>query len=138
MEINLQNILDLFTNTYELSGWVLFLLGLFTLVGLITLLKKIFKKRNSNSYKEDMIYAVTWRWKWRKENIYDLHAYCPDCEDMLVYDDSPCTSSPKKETHFICQHCDQIKTTIPGGNNNYAISIIKREINRRIRMENNK
>lgn len=128
--------LSYFTSTYELKGWMISIICFFAFLGLIGLIKIAFKSKPKEEYIEDTIYDVIWRWKWRKEEIHNLHAFCPTCEDMLVYDDSPCRG-PKKETHFICEHCDQTKTTIPGGDNTYSSSIIKREINRRIRVLNN-
>mgnify|MGYP003516700603 CR=1 FL=1 len=40
------------------------------------------------------------------------------------------------DEEFICENCNsQIVSTIHGGNKNYAINAVKREIERRIRTE---
>lgn len=132
----LNEFLSYFTSSYELKGWLISIICFFAFIGLISLFKIVFKSKTKEEYTEDSIYEVIWRWKYKKDKIYNLHAFCPKCEDMLVYDDSPCRG-PNKETHFICEHCDQTKATIRGGDNTYATSIVKREINRRIRVLDN-
>lgn len=88
------------------------------------------------TYIEDFIYGTKWKWKWEKENISNIQCYCPKCDAILIYDD---TSKDTKHTElsktdFICENCNSsIVTTIHGGNKNYAINAVKREIERRIR-----
>ena len=97
---------------------------------------KISSKPEHLTYIEDSVYGAKWRWKWTKDEISDIQCYCPKCDAILVYDDrsshTKYTDVPK--TDFICQNCDsQIITSIHGGNKNYALSAVKREIERRIR-----
>jgi RNase P subunit RPR2 len=88
------------------------------------------------TYVEDFIYGTKWRWKWEKEEVTNIQCYCPKCDAILVYDDrsSHTKYTDVSKTDFICQNCDsQIVTSIHGGNKNYALSAVKREIERRIR-----
>ena len=88
------------------------------------------------SYVEDIIYDAKWRWKWTKDEVSDIQCYCPKCDAMLIYDDrsSHTRYTDVSKTDFICQNCDsQLVASIHGGNKNYALSAVKREIERRIR-----
>ena len=88
------------------------------------------------TYIEDFIYGTKWRWKWIKDEISDIQCYCPKCDAVLLYDDrsSHTKYTDVSKTDFICQNCDsKIVTTIHGGNKNYALGAVKREIQRRIR-----
>lgn len=88
------------------------------------------------TYVEDLIYGTKWKWKWEKEKVSDIQCYCPKCDAVLIYDD---TSKDTKHTElsktdFICENCNStIVSTIHGGNMNYAINAVRREIERRIR-----
>lgn len=90
------------------------------------------------TYKEDFIYKAKWKWNWEKNSITNIQCYCPNCNNLLVYDDRSChtKSTELTKTDFICETCNsQIISTIHGGNKNYAINLVKREIERRIRTE---
>jgi hypothetical protein len=88
-------------------------------------------------YIEDIIYSAKWRWKWSKGKIVDLQCYCPTCDSILVYDDTTHMKPTELlKTEFICENCNsQIVATIRGGNKNYAINAVKREIERRVRTQ---
>lgn len=88
------------------------------------------------SYMEDSVYGAKWRWKWVKDEISDIQCYCPKCDAVLVYDDrsSHTKYTDVSKTDFICQNCkSHLITSIHGGNKNYAVNAVKREIERRIR-----
>jgi hypothetical protein len=56
----------------------------------------------------------------------------------LVYDDTSSNTryTDVNKTDFICESCkSQLITSIHGGNRNYAFKAVKREIERRIRIE---
>ena len=124
---------------YNYPAWILLLasiLGFICLLTLLTLVKKDSKLDNTK-YTEDSIYGAKWKWKWQKNQITNLQCYCPNCDSVLVYDD---TSSHTRytdvsKTDFICESCtSQLITSIHGGNKNYAFNAVKREIERRIRI----
>lgn len=87
-------------------------------------------------YVEDLIYKAKWRWNWEKDEINNLQCYCPKCDSLLVYDDCSCHTkyTDVTKTDFICENCNsEIIATIPGENKNYALALVKREIERKIR-----
>lgn len=124
-------------DTYTIQGWLLALISFFALIGLGLLLKSIPRKKPEYyGYIEDVIYNTKWRWKWANNQISSLWCYCPHCEATLVYDDSSCRNYLNdNRTNFICERCNDIVTSISGGNLQYATSAVEREIDRRIRTE---
>jgi hypothetical protein len=127
-----------FTENYSVKGWLLF--GII-LLGLTTVLRFINSLGTADmpvyiQYVEDMIHGVQWRWRWNGNEIDRLWCYCPHCDLELVYDDSSCSiySREPHKTAFICEHCNhQTITSVPGGDKEYALSAVQREIRRRIR-----
>lgn len=81
-------------------------------------------------------YGVIWRWKWKQNSIISLYPYCPTCKEELWYDDEhskATTNLNEKFTFLICQTCNgEEKGRIQGGDRNYSLSLVKREIFRRI------
>ena len=123
---------------YTLPLWIILVISIFASITII----KFFLSFQTNSkpeyitYIEDFIYETKWRWKWEKDEITNIQCYCPKCDAILVYDDSSTHTkhTDLSKTDFICENCNfQIVTSIRGGNKNYAISAVKREIERRIR-----
>lgn len=128
-----------FTGSYSIKGWVLFglvLLGLPSIIHFFMGLKK-HDLPAFTRYVEDLFYGAKWHWSWIENEISNLWCLCPQCYSELVYDDSSCRSiyahEPSK-TDFICEHCDgRTVASIPGGNKSYALSVVQREIRRRVR-----
>jgi hypothetical protein len=124
--------------SYALPGWAwLIIIGL-ALLGIIILIASLKNESDPEfkSYTEDMIRGAKWRWKWSGNRITDLWCYCPTCDATLVYDDSSCRRSlyEKAHTKFICENCGHnIVTEIEGGNKDYAVGAVEREVDRRIR-----
>ena len=91
------------------------------------------------TYTEDMVDGVRWRWRWRGNQIDGLWCFCPVCDAQLVH------SEEFSEISFICERCPSDGTffphgsrgrvvgTVMGGDMNYAVTAVKREILRRIR-----
>lgn len=87
------------------------------------------QKEDYTLYTEDRIYNVPWRWSWKKEEIINLKCFCPECDEVLVYENDYALH----KTYLICPSCENQKSVIGGGDNKYAFGIVKREINRKIR-----
>ena len=126
--------------TYTLPLWLILIISIFASVYIAKLLLSIkFKsKPEYTAYTQDFIYGTNWKWKWEKEEISDIQCYCPKCDAILIYDDtlSNIKHTELSKTDFICENCNSnIVTTIHGGNKNYAINAVKREIERRIRTD---
>lgn len=124
--------------SYTVPLWVLIIISVLALTTIIRFLINLqgSSKPEHLSYKEDFIYGANWRWKWTKNEVSNIQCYCPKCDSLLVYDDSSCHTryTDVTKTDFICQNCEsQLVTSIHGGNKNYAINAVKREIERRIR-----
>ena len=130
---------------YSLPGWVLLIIGLFALVGLVSLYV-VLRPQNEPAYRnytEDMLYGAKWRWEWTGNNISGLWCFCPSCDAQLVYSES------FAKTDFICERCSpvgedrhyrsqrRVVATVEGGDRHYAVSAAEREILRRIRISAN-
>ena len=75
---------------YSVPGWVLLIIGIFALVGLVSLALLYWVRRHPNepahrSYTEDMLYGAKWRWSWKGDEISNLWCFCPVCDAQLVY-----------------------------------------------------
>lgn len=124
--------------SYTIPLWALILISILALSTIVRFLINLqgSSKPEHLSYREDFIYGANWRWKWSRNEISNIQCYCPKCDSLLVYDDSSCHTryTDVTKTDFICQNCEsQLVTSIHGGNKNYAINAVKREIERRIR-----
>ena len=125
--------------SYSLPGWAWLLFSILAFVGLINIylaLKGESEEPEFKSYIEDFIHGAKWRWSWVGNQISNVWCFCPRCDATLVYDDRSCRSlySDVNKTDFICENCGHsVVTSITGGNKDYAISAIRREIERRVR-----
>ena len=137
--------LSLFSDGYQIPGWLLAILSLcsvYVVIRLFVALKPTSQAvPESAPYVEDTMHGVVWRWRWLGSNIDLLWCYCPQCDAELVYDDSSCSAhaalynTPKK-TDFICEPCGRIvRASIPSGPKSYAVGAIQREIRRRLRIK---
>lgn len=86
-------------------------------------------KEDFYKYTQDDLYNVPWRWEWKKKDIINLKCHCPQCDEVLVYENDYLLH----KTYFLCPSCDSQKAVIGGGDSKYAFGIVKREINRKIR-----
>jgi hypothetical protein len=131
---------SLLTGSYPVKGWILAIL--IVLAG-ITVIRFLIHLRHAETpafqlYREDQFYGAVWRWSWVDDQVVQLWCFCPRCDLELSYDDSACSyfgpfngSSP--QTVFGCEHCRKQIAQIPGGNRDYALSVVRREIARKIR-----
>ena len=87
-------------------------------------------------FKEAILYDVLWKWQWKGQSIIGLWCYCPDCGGDLVCDDENCKTTSnlnEKTTFFICNGCGgHEKGRIKGGDRRYAITVVRRELRRRV------
>lgn len=123
---------------YSLPGWVCLLAFVLALIGLINIFLVINGKSEEPEFKtyiQDFFHGAKWRWSWIGFQISDVWCFCPRCDATLVYDDSSCRSfSNVKKTDFVCENCGHsVVASITGGNIDYAVGAIRREIDRRIR-----
>ena len=123
--------------SYNLPGWVLLIISLLALfaIAVIFLIVKENRSPEFKAYTEDFLFDTKWRWYWSGNNIANLWCYCPSCDATLVYDDSSCHNRYiDSKTDFICENCgSKVVASITGGNKDYSIGAVKREIDRRIR-----
>jgi len=113
---------------------IISLLALFAIVVIFLIIKEN-KSPEFKAYTEDFLFGAKWHWAWAGNTITNLWCYCPSCDATLVYDDSSCRKRyADSKTDFICENCrSKVVASIAGGNKNYAIGAVKREIDRRIR-----
>lgn len=128
--------------TYSVSGYFLILLSLSTFVVISLVFLKLIhrtKEPRFKSYTEDFMRGTLWKWNWVGSRISNIWCYCPYCDATLIYDDSSCYSysyMATNRTNFICENCsNRIITSIEGGNKEYVLGLITREVDRRIRTE---
>lgn len=135
---------SLFGETYAVPGW---LLAILSLLALITAVRAAIAWRSTSAapttstlyrtYVEDMLFGAKWRWSWSGGDVANLWCFCPICDGELVYDDSSVhrfTIKEEPQTLFICEHCNRsVMGRIEGGDKDYALGAVRREIRRRAR-----
>ena len=135
---------NLFGETYAVPGWALAILGL---LALVTVVRAVISWRSPSAapppsasyrtYVEDILFGAKWRWSWSGGDVANLWCFCPICDGELVYDDSSAHSfsvRQEPQTVFICEHCNRsVMGRVEGGNKDYALGAVRREIRRRIR-----
>lgn len=135
---------NLLVDMYTIPGWALTIMG-----GLasVTVMRAVIAWRSASvtptfdapylKYMEQILFGAKWRWSWSAGQIANLWCYCPVCDGELVYDDSMARRAStwrQPQTLFICEHCDNsVIGTVDGGGKHYALSVVKRDIDRRIR-----
>lgn len=130
---------QLLSDSYPVQGWVLLTIGLLALVTLVRLVVGLRPGQAPSyvSFTEQRLHGAIWRWRWREGNISNLWCYCPNCDMELVYDDSTARGFVRVEeprTDFFCERCNgSVVARIPGGDKEYALGSVSREIHRRIR-----
>lgn len=134
----------LFGETYAIPGWALAILGV---LALVTIVRAIIGLRSNpaspaptashRSYVEDILFGAKWRWSWSGGDVSNLWCFCPICDAELVYDDSSAHRfhvRAEPQTLFICEHCNRnVMGRIEGGDKDYALGAVRREIRRRVR-----
>lgn len=130
--------------SYWMPGYAYLPTFILAFIGLVSILVGIYiavkgegkpEEPEFKKYTEDFIRGVKWRWVWADNQISNVWCYCPNCDATLVYDDRSCRDLLEDihKTDFICENCNRVITSITGGNKAYAISLISREIVRKIR-----
>ena len=121
---------------YSLPGWAWLLIFILVFVGLINIYRALKGEPELKSYIEDFIEGAIWRWSWDGNKISNIWCFCPRCDATLVYNDGSCRSfyADVNKTDFICENCGhRVVASITGGDKDYAIGVIWREIDRRVR-----
>jgi hypothetical protein len=125
--------------SYSVPGWVLLLLGIFAITVIaragLSLVRNASVTPANLSYTSDTIYGANWQWSWHQNRVTQLWASCPNCQGELVYvnnRDNYLLSVPHAK--FFCEHCQKVIVDIQGGDREYALSAVEREINRRLRI----
>lgn len=131
---------EMLNASYPTSGWMWLFFSVFSLIGILNIyygLRGDSEEPEWKTYIEDRMYGSIWRWYWAGDSIQDLWCFCPGCDATLVYDDSSCRfgSLTEPKTDFICENCrgGTKVSSIKGGSKYYAVGVIEREIQRRIR-----
>lgn len=110
----------------------------FFMVLIVVLIIKIIEPKYK-MYKQDKFYNMFWKWKYKGDKIVDLWCYCPNCNSMLHVDDENCRTTSnlgEKITFFVCNECGEREVgRIVGGDRNYALKMVKREILAKIRLK---
>jgi hypothetical protein len=122
---------------HSTQGWVLLLLSGLAAIGVITIYMRTrpIKEPEYNNYVTDLLHGAKWKWRWRHNSISGLWCFCPTCDGFLVYDDYTRRSYLEREnkTEFICENCGNKVVAFIGGDKDYAIAAVTREIDRRVR-----
>lgn len=124
---------------HAIHGWLLLVLvcGSAALVVSRTLafLHNIARTPPYASYTSDALFGAVWHWSWSGIQIIHLWASCPICQAELVQlneRDNYLMSTPHAK--FYCEHCREVRVDIPGGGHQYALSVVEREIRRKLRV----
>ena len=128
-----------FSDEYKIPGWILSLLAILALVTVIRFFVSLFPRfaPDFTKFVEMRLYGAKWQWKWTGGEISNLWCLCPTCQAELVYDDSSnhnIYSNEREHTKFICENCNgQVVAKVDGGDKEYALSAVKREVRRKVR-----
>lgn len=127
--------------SYHVPGWLLLVLGLLAATFLVRAASNYLRSASSmsphQSYTTDSMFGARWHWSWIDNHIARLWASCPVCQGELVYlntRDNYLMSVP--HARFLCEHCQQVLVDISGGEYDYAMAAVEREIRRRLRVAN--
>lgn len=138
----LQVFISLFFTDYAAPGWLLALLGFLALLTILRWGAKLRRRAPEDNalheaYTTDYFYGAKWRWKWQEHDVQNLWCFCPSCDSELVYNEISSRDvlrMPEPKTEFICEHCGHnLVASIKGGNKSYALSVVQREIRRKLR-----
>jgi hypothetical protein len=127
--------------SYQVPGWLLLVGGFFAAAFLVRVVSTYLRSTSSapphQSYTSDTMFGARWHWSWSDNHITQLWASCPSCQGELVYlnnRDNYLMSVPHAK--FLCEHCQQVLVDISGGEREYALAVVEREIRRRLRIAN--
>jgi hypothetical protein len=131
----LSTIWNFLTNNHEINGFVIvFSVFAWIFVFFIIIKDNIFDR--SATYKEyiqDNIMGLKWKWYWNGNDIANLWCLCPYCDYELSYTEEGLYYGGIPQLVFKCEHC-QNDYTFNRYNKNYFLSVIEREIRRKIRI----
>ncbi len=115
---------------YEYQYEIYAALGVLFIILCIILLQPKYKK-----FKSLVMYNAVWKWKWKDKNVYGLACYCPNCKKQELYFDDEIAKTSRqlngKITFLICKNCQEIGK-VQGGDRSYVLSLVKREILKRV------
>ena len=117
--------------TVTVGRWLLFLLSVGCVPVVIALFRWLarFRGPSYKDYREDKFFGVVWRWHYSFGEPAGLWCYCPHCDTALVYTDA---YQPNR-VWFTCELCGQRQHEVTGGDKDYALSRIYRQIDRKLR-----
>lgn len=131
---------------YLMSGvsiphWLLWFLIIVSTVTVIRWIRSLSKRDDEineltvRMYTQDSFEGVTWRWSYGYYGSpINISPYCPACDSQLVYvRNNEFSFRPSSSVSFYCENCKMERTRIEGGDHRYAISMIERLIDRKIR-----
>lgn len=115
--------------------WLLILLSVLSIAFIVMMIFKFTGKEECSpflKYKKDFIKGVNWRWSWDGNRVVGLTPYCPNCDMCLTYIEHS-KYDLDSGTSFYCDQCERVVANIKGGGMDYSMSVIIREIDRRVR-----
>lgn len=133
---------DMITQGYQwvvsdvsIPWWLFIILCLLSAIVVIQIGCHLLQKEEApdfHEYREDFINGVKWRWGWHGRQIINLTAYCPNCDYQLTCI-KPDRWSDDIGTSFYCDRCSSVISKIKGGGLDYALGVVRREIDRKVR-----
>jgi hypothetical protein len=127
-------------NTHEINGFLIVLSILAWVFVFFVLFVTVMDNISSRiathkNYTQDNFKGLKWKWYWDDDGIHNLWCFCPQCDYELscfeekLYDNRYFATP---QVVLTCEHC-QKSYPIVGYNKNYLLSVIRREIYRKIR-----
>jgi hypothetical protein len=126
-----------FTSFTSIPRWLFWLLLLLAAITVIQVARPLLRRRSNEptvrDYTQDSFEGILWRWSYTwADNPIDIVPYCPYCDTMLVHSESSIWGETPKVS-FYCERCKSVRGEIEGGGRPYAISMVQRLIDRKIR-----
>ena len=127
-------------SSISIPNWLLFVLLILAVPTLVRVLKAFLRQGENGDptfrmYKQDSFEGVTWRWSYDYSGSpVNIVPFCPSCDSQLVHvKENQFSLRPTLSVSFYCERCKQERARIEGGNEFYAVSMIERFIDRKIR-----
>ena len=79
---------NLLVHRVAIPVWIIALFGILAIFPILHLVRLLGRKENDlseDTYTEDNLFGVVWRWRYNSSGINNLWAFCPHCDLELVY-----------------------------------------------------
>lgn len=128
------------TSALTLPYWLFWLIVILSVPTMIRVIRSLTRRDKTDEptfrmYTQDSFEGIIWRWSY---DYYgspsNITPYCPICDSQLVHlRETEFSLRRASSVAFYCETCKQEQARIEGGDRHYAISMVQRFIDLKIR-----